>query len=44
MTERPETACPDCDAEPIRSDGSLFNVVYVCPECGRQLACESAKE
>jgi len=36
--------CPNCDTESIRSSGSLYNVVDVCPDCGRQLACASAKE
>jgi len=36
--------CPDCGVEGVASDGAIHNVVYVCPECDRQLACAYAKE
>jgi predicted RNA-binding Zn-ribbon protein involved in translation (DUF1610 family) len=36
--------CADCDAEPVQSDKSLFNVVYVCPDCGQQLGSDNARE
>lgn len=39
-----EITCADCDAESIRSTESVFNVVYVCPDCGQQLGCDPAKE
>lgn len=36
--------CPDCEVEAVQSDEAVFNVIYVCPECGEQLACAVAKE
>jgi predicted RNA-binding Zn-ribbon protein involved in translation (DUF1610 family) len=39
-----DLTCPDCDADGVRSDDSQFNVVYVCPDCGRQLGCAYARE
>lgn len=36
--------CPDCDAPGVQSDEATFNVVYVCPSCERQLACQYARE
>lgn len=39
-----EITCPDCGVDGVQSDATTFNVVYVCPECGKQLACAVAKE
>jgi len=39
-----EATCPDCDVKAVQSDAATFNIVYVCPECGEQLACSVAKE
>jgi len=36
--------CSDCDVEGVQSDEATFNVVYECPECGKQIACAVAKE
>lgn len=36
--------CPDCDAPGVQSEEATFNVVYVCPICERQLACQYARE
>ena len=36
--------CPDCDTAGVQSDRAMFNVVYVCPECDRQLACAYGRE
>ncbi|MFB6169282.1 MAG: hypothetical protein ABEJ43_10625 [Haloferacaceae archaeon] len=37
-------SCPDCEAAGVQSDEATFNVVYVCPECDRQLSCAYAQE
>ncbi len=36
--------CPDCGTEAVISDEFVHNVVYVCPDCGEQLACAYASE
>jgi ribosomal protein S27E len=36
--------CNECDVEAVQSDKATFNVVYECPECGTQIACDVAKE
>lgn len=39
-----DITCSDCGVEAVVSNEVIFNVVYVCPECGEQLACAVAKE
>lgn len=39
-----DIVCSKCDEEAVVSDDALFNVIYVCPECGEQLACATASE
>lgn len=36
--------CSDCDVEAVQSERTTFNVIWVCPECDKQLACALAKE
>jgi hypothetical protein len=39
-----DPTCPDCDVVGVQSDRATFNIVYICPECDRQLACAYARE